>query len=117
MIWPMANSQMLTSKNPSGARVFMPRDTKIVFMVARVTTHNSATKTSRGSRDDAGAVPSANRVTGPPPQQERRLHGTVRPSDCWGRTMKQVGRGGSLRQEGEVRKQRIALPANGYWWQ
>src|SRR6266566_5210297 len=75
MIWPMANSQMLTSKNPSGARVFMPRDTKIVFMVASVTTHNSATKTSRGSRDNAGAVPSANKVTGPPPQQERRLHG------------------------------------------
>src|SRR5436305_15139908 len=103
MIWPMANSQMLTSKNPSsGARVFMPRDTKIVFMVASVTTHNSATKTSRGSRDDAGAVPSANRVTGPPPQQECPLHGTVRPGGCRGRTMKRVGREGSLRQEEKV---------------
>src|SRR4051794_40839984 len=70
MIWPMANSQMLTSKTPrSGARAFMPRATKIVRMVASVTTHSSATKTSRGSQGDIGMVASAISVTGPPPHQ------------------------------------------------
>ena len=50
MTSPMANSQMLTSNRPrSGARNFMPRDTKMVRMVEIVTTHTSAIKIYTGS--------------------------------------------------------------------
>src|SRR5262245_54654782 len=49
MIWLMAKSHIMTSKKPrSGARNFMPRETKMIRMVPRVTTVNSARKISNG---------------------------------------------------------------------
>src|SRR5438105_4062274 len=47
----MANSQIDTSKNPSsGASTFIPRATKMVRRVDRVTTHTSARKMNAGSQ-------------------------------------------------------------------
>jgi len=49
MIWPMANSQMLTSKKPMAeASTFWPRPRQMMRTVLSVTTHNSAVKTSAG---------------------------------------------------------------------
>ena len=45
MTWEIAHSQVVTSKKPKiGASDFMPRDTKIMRKVPKVTTANSARK-------------------------------------------------------------------------
>src|SRR5438874_9934146 len=64
MIWPMANSQILTSKKPrSGARTFMPLAIKMIRIVLRVTTHSSATKTSRGRVEILGTMEPLSQLT------------------------------------------------------
>ena len=51
MICPMAKSQRRISKNPKqAARVFWPRETKMIRMVESVTTVNSARKIPSGSQ-------------------------------------------------------------------
>src|SRR5260370_333328 len=54
MIWPMAKSQMLTSKKPIvAARRFQPRVMQMVRIVLSVTTQVSARKTSTGKMDSS----------------------------------------------------------------
>lgn len=68
MIWPMANSQMLTSKKPSvDANPFIPRDTKMIRMVDSVTTVTSAANTTTGNSGDTDAIVSANTANDRPP--------------------------------------------------
>src|SRR4051812_47604608 len=68
MIWPMANSQMLTSKNPrKAARARIPRATKIVRIVDSVTTHVSAKNTTTGNAYGKAARELIERVTTGPP--------------------------------------------------
>src|SRR5260370_228375 len=68
MTWPMANSQIDTSKKPSsGARNFMPRATKMVRMVHRVTTHTSAAKMNRGTTGSQGRESTRHATAQPPP--------------------------------------------------
>src|SRR5437660_265233 len=51
----MANSQMVTSKNPTtGAKMRLPREMKMMRKVARVTTQSSAKKTSKGKAKECG---------------------------------------------------------------
>src|SRR5438093_10111168 len=74
MICPMANSQMLTSKNPrTGARTFLPRATKMIRMVPSVTTHSSATKTSTGRAEKLNPMRPKSQVTVELLQRARRL--------------------------------------------
>src|SRR6516165_10572801 len=55
MTWPMAKSQMVTSKKPTmGARSFLPRDKKMMRSVNSVTTLNSAKKTRIGKAAKLG---------------------------------------------------------------
>jgi hypothetical protein len=50
----MAKSQIVISKKPrTGAKSFMPRDTKIMRSVEIVTTLNSARKTTMGKKENA----------------------------------------------------------------
>src|ERR1700722_7351451 len=69
MIWPMANSQMATSKKPRiDAGTLRPRDTKMMRMVDRVTTHTSAVKMMSGSSRGLAAAASRNVFKRRPPR-------------------------------------------------
>src|SRR5260370_31078873 len=70
MIWPMANSQMETSKNPrAAAKTLRPRVRQMVRTVHSVTTHVCARNTNKGNKIGLTGA------TNCPPRESERCRG------------------------------------------